>query len=222
MQKWNVTDMDLSHPQHHYIVGQWGGRYFFLSLFCLSFTGLLLGSFHPVASAAIGQFKWLLTGSAGDLWLHLSLTWNPLPSGFSLYFSNSLPSSYTHSILHPFIVLSGLPLSVLPLLRDIMSFSSVYLFVYLDFLFIFCRSIPLMHFSLFFFICRTSWGPGVKEVNKRREQWRVYCVGLLIIDRLTNQSGGKWGMSQHQDTHPQNQHGELNRTRLEAPNTAPW
>lgn len=76
----------------------------------------LSGTFHAVAPAAIGQFKWLLTGSAGDLWLHLSLTWNPLPSGL-------FSTSPTHSILHPFTALSSLPLSVLCLQWDIISFS---------------------------------------------------------------------------------------------------
>lgn len=81
--------------------------------FSFSPFALLSGSFHPVTSAAIDQFKLLLTGSAGDLWLHLSLTWNPLPSGL------------TQSILLPFIGLAGLPLSVLSVLCDIIPFSTV-------------------------------------------------------------------------------------------------
>lgn len=81
-------------------------------------------SFYPVSSAATGQFKWLLTGSAGDLWLHLSLTWNPLPSDLSLFslLLQLTSSSYTYSILHPFIILLGRSLSVLSLLWDIIFF----------------------------------------------------------------------------------------------------
>lgn len=58
---------------------------FFISLLSspFSFTLLLLDSFHPEASAAIDRLNLLLTRSVGDLWLHLSLTWNPLPLGLS-------------------------------------------------------------------------------------------------------------------------------------------
>lgn len=92
--------------------------FFFILLLFSPLTLLILGSFRPVASAAIVRFKWLLTGSARDLWLHLSLTWNPLPSGL-------FSTSPTHSILFPVIVLSGPPPSVLCLPCAIISFSSV-------------------------------------------------------------------------------------------------
>lgn len=75
------------------------GLLFLSPLFSLLHS--LFYSFYPVASAAIDQFKLLLTGSAGDLWLHLSRTRNPLPSGLA------------HFILFPLPGLSGLPPSVL-------------------------------------------------------------------------------------------------------------
>lgn len=104
------------------------------------FSHLLLDSFHPVASTAIGRFKWLLTGSAGDLWLHLSLTWNPLPSG-------PFFTSWTYSNLLPFIVLSTLSLSFSSIFCDIISFSSVCLSVFIYF-FIIRFFISLMHLPL--------------------------------------------------------------------------
>lgn len=52
-------------------------------------------SFYPLASAAIDQFKLLLTGSAGDLWLHLSRTWNPPPWGLAHVILVPLSSSRT-------------------------------------------------------------------------------------------------------------------------------
>lgn len=149
-------------------------------------TRLLLGRFHPVASAAIGRFKWLLTGSTGDLWLHLSLTWNPVPLG---PFSASQP----HFILLSFIVLSGPPPVVSSLVCEII-FSSVVFFSLFD------TFVWLFHLSnaLFFsvFVSRTSWRLGDKEERAReKEQWRVYCGGISdywATDRL-NQSGGRGG-----------------------------
>lgn len=105
--------------------------------FFFPFALLLLGSFHPVASAVIDQFKLLLTGSAGDLWLHLSLTWNPLPSGL------------TQSILLSFIGLAGLPLSVLSVLCDMITFSTVCLSIWIFFSWI---AVFLMHFSFCVFL----------------------------------------------------------------------
>lgn len=95
------------------------GLLFLYPLFSLLHS--LFYSFYPMASAAIDQFKLLLTGSAGDLWLHLSRTRNPLPSGLA------------HFILSPLPGLSGLPSSLRPVsspLRKHLSLAC--LFVYVD------------------------------------------------------------------------------------------
>lgn len=154
LQKENVTDMDSTAP-----LLSWSVRrkiFFFLTIclpnslpyvlcfappFFFSYTLLLSGSFHPVASAAIGRFKWLLTGSTGDLWLHLSLPWNPLPSGL-------FSSSPSHSIIFPFYC-TFRPSSLFLVSLVWRNIFFYWLFFYLDIFFI-CLSIFLMHLSLCF------------------------------------------------------------------------
>lgn len=105
-------------------------------------------SSYPLASAAIEQFKLLLTGSAGDLWLHLSPTWNPPPWGLAHVILVPLPSSRT---FHPSFLCLTLPRS-LPSPQQYM-FSSAVCFIcfFLYFHSVFCFFLPrLMPASSFF------------------------------------------------------------------------